>query len=107
MMAIEPYKGLILQSWSHMISVSYPLKGHTHLATLVWLPVQSAVCTGNSSADHPVGIAYLLGNWATDHWATTVAGQLDYCRLISSMFDISLPTDRPATAVAWRSVAQG
>ena len=30
----------------------------------------TAVCTGNSTADHPVGMAYLLGNWATGRRAT-------------------------------------
>ena len=55
----------------------------------------------DSSADCPVGMAYLLGDWATDRRAT------ERRQLISSMFDISLPTDRPATAIAQRSVAQG
>ena len=56
-------------------------------------------------------MAYLLGNWATDHWGVageSAAEQLqgDHRQLISSMFDISLPTDPPAMAVARQSVAQ-
>ena len=43
--------------------------------------------SADSSTDHPVGMAYLLGNWATDH------------RAISCMFDVSLLTDGPATAI--------
>ena len=49
-------------------------------------------------ADHPVGMAYLLGDWATDRKATAVAGRQGDHWLISSMFDISSPTDRPATS---------
>ena len=30
----------------------------------------TAVCTGYSSPDHPVGMACLLGNWVTDCRAT-------------------------------------
>ena len=55
---------------------------------------------GDSSTDHPVGMAYLLGGWATDCWA------MGRRRLTSSMFDISLPTDRPTTAVAWQCVTR-
>ena len=29
----------------------------------------------DSSTDHPVGMAYLLGNWATDRQALAVAGR--------------------------------
>ena len=50
-------------------------------------------------ADHQVGMAFLLGNWANDCRATRIVGRLDDRRLISSMFDISLPTGRSATAV--------
>ena len=44
----------------------------------------------------------ILGNELGDHcrWATGV------CQPISRMFDISLPTDPPATAIAQRSVAR-
>ena len=52
------------------------------------------------STENSVGMAYLLGDWATDRWAIAVRE----CRLISSMFDISPPTDHPATAFARRSV---
>ena len=38
------------------------------------------------------------------YWVT---GRREDCLLISSMFDISLPTDLSVTAVSWRSVAQG
>ena len=55
-------------------------------------------------ANHPVGMAFLLGNWATERWATRIAGRLNDHRLISFMFDISLPTGRSATAVAQRQV---
>ena len=55
---------------------------------------------------HPVGMAYLLSYWATDRLAITVAGLWEDHQLISSMFDISLPTDCPATAVAQQSVIQ-
>ena len=48
----------------------------------------------NFVANLPVGMAYLLGNWATDRRAIAVAGKLGDRRLISSMFDISLPTNR-------------
>ena len=53
----------------------------------------------DSMADHPVGMAYLLGDLATDRWATAFAGRQGDRRLISSMFDISPPTDCPVT---WR-----
>ena len=33
------------------------------------------------SADHPVGMAYLLGNWATDRQATAVAGRRETANL--------------------------
>ena len=46
-----------------------------------------------------MGMAYLLGDWATERRAITVVGQRED-RLISSMFDISPPTDRPATTVS-------
>ena len=48
-------------------------------------------------ADHPVGMAFLLGNWATDRRVTRIAGRLDDHQLISNMFDISLPTGRSTT----------
>ena len=51
-------------------------------------------------ADHPVGMAYLLGDWATDHRVTAVTWRREDHRLISSMFDISLPTSRPSMADA-------
>ena len=54
-----------------------------------------------------MGMAYLLGNWATNHWAIAIAGRLGNRRLISNMLDISLATIRPATAVARRSATQG
>ena len=50
-------------------------------------------------------MAYLLGNRANDRRAITVARQRGYRQLISSMFDISPPTDHLATAVALRPVA--
>ena len=59
----------------------------------------------DSIGDHPVAMAYLLGNWATDCRAFAIAGLRGHHRLISSMFDISRPTDYPATAVALRSVS--
>ena len=49
-------------------------------------------------------MAFLFGNWGTDHRLTRIAGQLDDRRLISSMFDISLPTGCLVTAVARRQV---
>ena len=58
-------------------------------------------------ADLPVGMAYLLGNSVTVCQAIAVTGRLGDRRLTSSMFDISLPTVRPAMAIARRSVAQG
>ena len=58
----------------------------------------TADCTADCTTDCLVGMAYLLGDWATDRPAT------GYRRLISSMFDISPPTRRPATAVARRRV---
>ena len=58
----------------------------------------------DSMADHPVSMAYLLGDRATGCRVISVAGCREDRRLISSMFDISLPTDHPATAVTWRSV---
>ena len=50
----------------------------------------------DSVADLPVGIAYLLGNWATDRRATAVAGRLGDHRLISNMFDQWLRTEQPS-----------
>ena len=35
----------------------------------------AAYSSADSSTDHPVGMAYLLGNWATDRWAIPVAGR--------------------------------
>ena len=58
----------------------------------------------HSITDYPVGIVYLLGDWATDCQATRIAGQLDNHRLISSMFDISPSPRRPATTAARRRV---
>ena len=67
-------------------------------SNLEWLP-SSGLCESKvilpKVSDHPVGMAYLLGDWA---------GRLDDRRLISSMFNISPQTDCPATAVARRSV---
>ena len=57
----------------------------------------TADSTANSIADHPVGMAYLLGNW--NRWASGSP------QLISSMFDSPL-TDRSVTAVALRLAAQ-
>ena len=75
------------------------LMGHAHLA----IPTcHTHLPTADSIANHPVVRAYILGEWATDHWVIAVAR-----RLISSMFDISPPTDHLATAIARRSVAQG
>ena len=54
----------------------------------------------DSIADPPVGMAFILGDWASDCRAIAVTGRLGDRRLISSMFDISLPTDRSAMAVA-------
>ena len=62
------------------------------------------ILIANSIADHPVGMAYLLGNWPTDHQATSIAGQLDDRRFISSIFDISPSTGRSATVVARQQV---
>ena len=63
--------------------------------------------TADCTADHPVGMVYLLGNWATDRWAIARRSPGDRRhrptgdhRLISSMFDISLPTSRQAMTVA-------
>ena len=39
--------------------------------------------SADSSTDHPVGMAYLLGNWVIDHVVTAVAGRLgtaDLCQ---------------------------
>ena len=36
----------------------------------------TADLSADSSADLPVGMAYLLGNWATNRRATTVVGRL-------------------------------
>ena len=47
-------------------------------------------------ADCAPDCAYLLGNWATDRLSPGDR------QLISSMFGISTPTDRPATVVAQR-----
>ena len=41
------------------------------------------------STENPLGMAYLLGNWATDRRAT------GDCRLISSMFDYMKATKSP------------
>ena len=35
----------------------------------------TADCTVDCSADRLVGIAYLVGNWATVRWAMAVAGR--------------------------------
>ena len=53
-----------------------------------------AACTADCTTDCLVGMAYLLGNWATGRQATGDR------RLIPSMFDISPPIGRLATAVA-------
>ena len=47
-------------------------------------------------------MAYLLGKWETDRQVIAIAR-----RLKSSIFDISLRTDCPATFVVRRSVARG
>ena len=75
----------------------------------------TADCSADCSANRLVGMVYLVGNWATDCRETAVAGRppspgdrrcraTGYCRLISSMSDISLLTRRPATADARRLV---
>ena len=71
------------------------LKGHT-LTRRFWCDQRL-----NSVADLPEGMTYLLGNWVTDRRANAVGRQLGDRRLISSMFDISLPT------IAQQSVARG
>ena len=43
-------------------------------------------------------MAYLLGDWATDRHVDHRRRATGYRRLISSMFDISPPTRRPATS---------
>ena len=54
----------------------------------------------DSIADHPVGMAYSLGGWETDHRATATDGRWGDCRPISSIFDVSLATGSSATEVS-------
>ena len=57
-----------------------------------------------SIADYPVGMAYLLGNWATDRQANAVSGRRGDCQLISSMFDVSPAMVVPIDQSAWLSI---
>ena len=62
--------------------------------------------TTDYMADHPVGMVYLLGDWATDCRETDVARQLGDRPLLSTMFDISPQIECPAMTVARRTFAQ-
>ena len=61
----------------------------------------------DSIANRPVAMAYLLAYWVTDCWVTFIARRREDCPLISSKFDISLPTDCPVTGVTQQSVPRG
>ena len=51
----------------------------------------------DSVTDHPESMANLLGDWATGHLTTASTGRREDSQLISSVFDISLPTSCPTS----------
>ena len=89
---------LVTPSWSS-------LKGHSHLVILLWSAVQSALQSAVGSRQQPIVLPIVppiplwvwLIYWLTDR--RTDRRAMGRRQLISSMFDISLPTDRWATAV--------
>ena len=67
---------------------------------------QTASYSADPSVNHPMGMAYQIGQLANHRQGTGIARRLVDGQLISSMFDISPTTGRLVMALALRPVAR-